>query len=122
LLDAEVFHSLREAQIVIETGRRMTTPSGHLACSVIGGRPRRCSCLPSPPRQQRFPGQLRQSGPPVVQQPTLNQHSTRITQGGRSVALCHDKLTFNSDAPISLACLRQDLHRISWSDRPKASV
>jgi hypothetical protein len=48
--------------------------------------------------------------------------ATRITQAGRSVALRHDELTFNAHAPVSLACLRQYLHRISPSDKAKAWI
>jgi hypothetical protein len=55
LLNGEVFYTLREAQIVIESWRRLTTRSGLTPQSDISHQHQRCSCLHSP----RGPAALR---------------------------------------------------------------
>ena len=48
LLDGEIFYSLREAQVVIESWRRHYNRCARTPRSATGRRPRRCSCPPSP--------------------------------------------------------------------------
>jgi transposase InsO family protein len=59
LLDGEIFYSLKEAQVIIESWRRhynTVRPHGSLA---TGRRLRRCSCPPCPRGLVRTPGQPR---------------------------------------------------------------
>src|SRR3712207_3174301 len=82
LLDGEIFYSLREAEVVIESWRRhynTIRPHGSL-----GFRP------PAPevvlPTFAAWPAALRRPASPTTQvvapRPTLNQHSPRTTQWG----------------------------------------
>ena len=59
LLDGEIFYTLREAQIIIESCVVTTTPCGRMPRSVTGLRHRRCSCQHSPHGRLRNPDQLR---------------------------------------------------------------
>jgi transposase InsO family protein len=59
LLDGEIFYSLREAQIVIESWRRHYNTTGRMPRSVTALLPRRCSCQLSPHGRLRNPDQLR---------------------------------------------------------------
>ena len=59
LLDGEIFYSLREAKVIIESCDGTTTPSGRTARSNTGHPLRRCSCPPSPHGRLRNPDQLR---------------------------------------------------------------
>ena len=60
LLDGEIFYTLREAQIIIESAGAVTTmPSGRMPQSATGHRLRRCSCQHSPHGRLRNPDQLR---------------------------------------------------------------
>ena len=60
LLDGEIFYTLREAQIVIESWRRHYNTVARMPRSATGHQPQRCSCLPSPRGRLRYPDQLRQ--------------------------------------------------------------
>ena len=82
LLDGEIFYTLREAQIVIESWRRhFNTIRPHES---LGYKP------PAPevfvPAFAAWPAALRRPAPPatlpLAQRPTLNQHSTWTTQWG----------------------------------------
>src|SRR3977135_3811957 len=60
LLDGEIFYTLREAEIVIESWRRhynMVRP--HASIGYRARRPRECSCPPSPHGRLRTPDPLR---------------------------------------------------------------
>jgi putative transposase len=59
LLDGEIFYTLREAQIVIESWRRHYNPSGRMQPSATRHQPPRCSCQLSPHGRLRNPDQLR---------------------------------------------------------------
>ena len=59
LLDGEIFYTLREAQIVIESWRLITMPSGRMQPSATRHRPPRCSCQLSPHGRLRNPDRLR---------------------------------------------------------------
>ncbi len=59
LLDGEIFYTLREAQIIIESWRRHYNTVRPHASLATAHRPRRCSCQPSPHGRLRNPGQLR---------------------------------------------------------------
>ena len=59
LLDGEIFYTMREAQIIIESWRRHSTWCARMAQSATGRRHQRCSCLPSPHGRLRSPDQLR---------------------------------------------------------------
>jgi putative transposase len=58
LLDGEIFYSLREARIVIESWRRHYT-SGRTPHLDTSHQYRRCSCLPSPRGRLRYDERLR---------------------------------------------------------------
>ena len=80
LLNGEIFYTLREAQIVIESWRRhYNTIRPHAS---IGYKP------PAPevfmPAFAAWPAALRRPAPPatLAQPPTLSQHSTWTTSGG----------------------------------------
>src|SRR5262249_42630579 len=80
LLNGEIFYTLREAQIVIESWRRhYNTIRPHAS---IGYKP------PAPevfvPAFAAWPAALRRPASPatLAQRPTLNQHSTWTTQRG----------------------------------------
>ena len=66
LLDGEVFYSLREAQIIIESWRRHdNTVRPHASLGYKPPAPEvfvKCLCQPSPPGQLRLPDQLRRPG------------------------------------------------------------
>ena len=59
LLDGEIFYTLREAQIVIESWRRHYNAVRPHASLGYGPRHRKCSCLPLPRGRLRNPDQLR---------------------------------------------------------------
>jgi transposase InsO family protein len=59
LLDGEIFYSLREAQIVIESWRRHFNTTRPHASLGYRHQPRRCSCHPSSHGQLRSPDLLR---------------------------------------------------------------
>ena len=59
LLDGEIFYTLREAQIVIESWRRHYNAVRPHASLGYSRRHRRCSCQPSPRGRLRNPDQLR---------------------------------------------------------------
>src|SRR5262249_50566386 len=80
LLNGEIFYTLREAQIVIESWRcHYNTIRPHAS---LGYKP------PAPevflPAFAAWPAALRRPAPPatLAPRPTLNQHSTRTTQWG----------------------------------------
>ena len=63
LLDGEIFYSLKEAQIVIESWRRHYNTSGRMPRSATGRRRQRWLGLPSRRGRLRSPDQLRRPGP-----------------------------------------------------------
>src|SRR4051812_30697305 len=64
LLDGEIFYSLREAQIIIESWRRHYNRFGRTRLWATDHRLRRCSCPPSPPGRRRSPDRRRRPGAP----------------------------------------------------------
>ena len=71
LLDGEIFYTLREAQIVIESWRRHSTRSAHKSLGYDHRHPR-CSCKHSPRGRLRHVNRLRRPTLPLAQQQTLN--------------------------------------------------
>ena len=59
LLDGEIFYTLREAQIVIESWRRHFNRIRRMHRSATSHQPPRCSCLHSPRGRLRYVNQLR---------------------------------------------------------------
>jgi hypothetical protein len=65
LLDGEIFYSLREAEVVIESWRpHYTTPSARTPPSASGRRLRRWSCRPSRPGPRCYAGRPRRPRKP----------------------------------------------------------
>jgi putative transposase len=90
LLDGEIFYTLREAEIVIESWRRhynTTTLSGRMPRSATGLRPRRCSSPRSPHGRLRDPNQLRRPCSRWGQDPPYTNIQAGPPIGGRSAAL-----------------------------------
>ncbi len=84
LLNGEIFYTLKEAQIVIESWRRhynAVRPHGSL-----GYRPpaRRCSCQPSPLGRLRSPGRLRRPSYLWWSSPPHTNFTLGPPRGGRS--------------------------------------
>src|SRR2546430_295749 len=59
LLNGEIFYTLRDAQIVIESGDATTTRSGRTHRSDTSRQHRRCLSLPSPRGRLRYANRLR---------------------------------------------------------------
>ena len=59
LLEGEIFYTLREAEVVIESWRRHYIPCAHTPRSASGRPHRRCSCRLSPPGPRRYAGRCR---------------------------------------------------------------
>ncbi len=64
LLNGEIFYTLKEAQIVIESWRRHYNAFAPMGHSDTARQPRRCSCQPSPLGRLRSPGRLRRPSYP----------------------------------------------------------
>ncbi len=60
LLEGEIFYTLREAEVVIESWRRHSTAYARTPPSASGRPRRRCSCRLSPPGPRRCVGRPRQ--------------------------------------------------------------
>ena len=79
LLNGEIFYTLREAQIVIESGDATTTRSGPTPQSDTSHHHQRCSCPHSPRGRLRYAGRV-ESGLPHEDQDTLRLSYRRLGQ------------------------------------------
>ena len=83
LLNGEIFYTLREAQIVIESWRRHYKPCARTPRWDTGRPLQRCSCLPSPLGRLRLPDQLRQPSCPWRSGPPCTNFTLGSPRGGR---------------------------------------
>ena len=85
LLDGEIFYTLREAQIVIESWAATTTPSGPMQPSATRLLPPRCSCQRSPHGRLRNPtssaGHATRGAPTKPKLTLTPDHSSGADQG-----------------------------------------